>query len=171
MNRSILFLDLATTLGWAEGEPGERAVCGKHRLAPAGAKPGEILSGYMDFLVPRLQSFRPARIVFESPFINKMNANTTRLLWSLGGITEMVGYRLGIVTLEANLNTIRKATLGFVPRGEGVKESVMSHVRTLGYEPADDNAADALLGWLYACSVLDPKSAVATTPLFQSHDE
>lgn len=166
MTRSVLFLDLATTLGFAEGEPGERAISGSHRLAPAGSTPGRILSGYMDFLVPRVQTFRPARIVFESPFINKMNANTTRILWSLGGITEMVGHRFGIPVMEANLNTIRKQILGFVPRGDGVKETIIAHVRSLGYEPADDNAADALLGWMFACSVLSPETALKTTPLF-----
>lgn len=162
--RSVLFLDLATQLGWAEGEPGERAICGSLRLAPQGAKTGAVLSGFLDFLVPRVQAFRPARIVYESPFSRGLDA--TRRAYALAGVTEMVGHRFGVRVLEANLNTIRKETLGFVPRGDGVKESVISHVKSLGYTPADDNDADALLGWLYACSVLDPSKAVSTTPLF-----
>jgi len=164
--RSILFLDLATTTGWAEGEPGERAVCGTVRLAPKGGTPGAIGAGLMDFLVPRLKAFLPARLVYESPFINKSNANTSRITWGLGLITETIAHRFGVTCLEANLNTIRKEMLGFVPRGEGVKQAVISHVRALGYEPADDHAADALLGWMFACSALDPGSALKTTPLF-----
>ena len=165
-----MFLDLATTLGWAEGEPGERAVCGTQRLGRPKATAGEIMSNYMDFIVPRIQSFRPGLIVFESPFIPKqLNANTTRVLWGLGAHTEMVAHRFGIQCREANLNTIRKAVLGFVPRGDGVKETVISHVRTLGYDPADDNAADALLGWIYACSIKAPKASIAATPLFSSN--
>lgn len=171
MKRPILFLDLASTTGWAEGSPGERATCGSIRLAPPGSSPGAIGSGFMNFLVPRLQAFRPSLIVYESPFIqNKMNANTTRVLWGLGFMTETIADRMGIQVREANLNTIRKHMLGFVPRGSGVKEAVVAFVSRLGYEPQDDNAADALLGWLFACAIADPKSSIATAPLFQPRE-
>lgn len=170
MNRSVLFLDLATTLGWAEGEPGGRAVSGALRLAKPGATPGMIGKGLMDFLPPRLAAFRPARVVYEMPFIAGIaNANTTMVTWGLAFEVEMICEVYGVQCAKANLSTIRKSVLGHVPRGKGVdvKGIVIAHVRSLGYDPADDNEADAICGWIYACSVLDPKASVNSTPLFQ----
>ncbi len=168
MSRSILFLDLATVTGWAEGEPGGRATSGRIRLG-SGSTNGEVGKAFNAFLAPRLASFRPARVIYESPFVAGMkNVNTVRLTFGLAFMTETICSIYGVPVMEANLNTIRKQTLGFVPRGKGVdvKAPIIDHVRALGYEPEDDNQADALLGWLYACAVLDPGSAVRASPLF-----
>lgn len=167
MSRSILFLDLATVTGWAEGEPGGRATSGRIRLG-SGSTNGEVGKAFNAFLAPRLASFRPARVIYESPFVAGMkNVNTVRLTFGLAFMTETICSIYGVPVMEANLNTIRKQTLGFVPRGKDVKKSVIEYVRSLGYEPEDDNVADAILGFLYASAVLDPKSAAASTPLFR----
>lgn len=166
MNRSVLFLDLATTTGWAEGDPGGRALSGSIRLGKGG-DPGEVGFNFMKFMASRM-AFRPARVIYEMPFIAGLkNANTTMVTWGLAFTTVTICKSYGVRCQPANLNTIRKEVLGFVPRKDGVKESIIAHCRSLGYEPADDNAADAILGWLYACAVLDPKAGISTTPLFQ----
>ncbi|XAI96298.1 Holliday junction resolvase [Microcystis phage Mae-JY30] len=168
MSRSILFLDLATVTGWAEGEPGGRATAGRVRLG-AGGDPGAICMAFNAFLAPRLAAFRPARVIYEMPFLAGIkNANTVMITWGLAFVTVGLCKHYGVRAQDANLNTIRKHVLGTVPRGKGVdvKGIVMNHVRGLGYEPEDDNVADAICGWLYACAVLDPGSAARTSPLF-----
>jgi len=169
-SRSVLFLDIATTTGWCEGEPGGKPTHGAQRLAPVGADTPEVAAGMIKWLGGRLQAFVPHLLVYEAPFMPAtMNRNTTRLTFGLSMVAEGVAYRMGVRTIrEANLNSIRKAMMGFVPRGKGgfVKRAVIDHVRALGYDPQDDNAADAILGWLYACSLIDKRVGVETAPLF-----
>jgi len=169
-DRTVLFLDIASVTGWCEGEPGGKPTYGTKRLAPVGADTPEVAAGMIVFLGHRLQAFVPRLLVYEAPFMPAtMNRNTTRLTFGLSMIAEGVAYRMGVRTIrEANLNSIRKGMMGFVPRGKGtdVKRAVTDHVRSLGYDPQDDNAADAILGWLYACSLIDQRAGVETAPLF-----
>jgi len=166
VNRSIMFLDLATTTGWAEGEPGSRAVSGRIRLGNV-AHPGGIGRGLNNFLAARFQAFKPARVYYESPFLAAtMNANTVRVTYGLAFMVQTLCEIYGIHCEGRNLSTIRKGELGYVPRGKGVdvKGIIMSRVRDLGYDPADDNEADAILGWHHVCAELDPKAALLAAP-------
>jgi hypothetical protein len=36
----------------------------------------------------------------------------------------------------------------------------------LGWQAVDNNAADALAAWSYACSIIDPTQALKVSPLF-----
>jgi hypothetical protein len=42
----------------------------------------------------------------------------------------------------------------------------MNQCRRLGWDFRDDNAADALAIWSYACALIDPQTALKTVPLF-----
>jgi hypothetical protein len=123
------------------------------------------------FLGGRLQAFRPRVIVYEAPFdprhMKKINANTIRIAWGLPAVVEAVAYRMGVTDIrEANVNDIRRSMLGGLPQKNQAKAEVTAFVRALGYAPADDNEADAILGWLYACSIIDSRVSVRTMPLF-----
>ena len=56
----------------------------------------------------------------------------------------------GITLREVSVHDVRKHLMGRSPRGEGTKELVMQAVRERGFQPTDDNEADAIAGWLYA---------------------
>lgn len=169
MNGGVLFLDLATTLGWCEGVPnsGERPVSGTIRLAPEGSQSPAVFGGMIDFLATRLTTFRYRMIVYEAPMDPrhmKTNVNTARILLGLPAIVEGVAHQTGHYSLrEAHVNDVRKELLGFIPRrakGDkpgSQKAPVIAKLRELGYQPKDDNEADAIAGWLFACSLL-PKN-------------
>lgn len=171
MNGGILFLDIATTTGWAEGLPGDRPVSGKLRLAPEGSKPAAIFGGMLAFLGARLSAFRYRMIVYEAPMDPrhmKTNINTARVLLGLPAVVEAVAHQTGHHAIrEANVHDVRKHLLGGRPAKGDAKREVIASLRGLGFDPADDNEADAIAGWLYAAAQVDPKAAPPTGPLFR----
>ncbi len=172
MNGGFLVLDLATQLGWAEGIPGEKPAYGTHRLAPEGSEPMAIFGGMIDFLGRRLQAFRYKMVVYEAPLDPRFmgprtNLNTARMLLGLPAIVEGVCYQCGVYNLrEASVNDVRDHLLGYRPKKKEGKAHVMAHLRSLGYEPQDDNAGDALALWLYSASIFDSRVGAKTTRLF-----
>lgn len=166
MNGGILFLDLATTMGFCEGIPGtgENPTSGTIRLAPAGSSPAAIFGGLLDFLATRMTAFRYRLVVYEAPMDPrhmKTNINTARILLGMPAIVEAVAHQTGHHSIrEASVNDVRKHLLGYIPRrakGErdgGQKAPVIAHLRESGYDPQDDNEADAIAGWIYAASLI-----------------
>ena len=65
-------------------------------------------------------------------------------------------------TQEARRAVTGRATF---PRGTA-KTEVAKYARMLGYAPADEHQADALVGWLYESALLNPRLAAINTPLF-----
>ena len=171
MSGSILCLDLATQMGWCEGEPGGKATSGTHRLAPQGAHPAAISGGLIEWLGQRLTTFRYRMIAYEAPMDPrhmKTNINTARLLLGLCAIVEGVAYQTGHGQRlrEVNVHDVRKHLLGGRPPKGEAKTQVTRMVTALGHKPADDNEADAIAIWHYASAIADSRIAQMTTPLF-----
>jgi hypothetical protein len=171
MSGSILCLDLATQMGWAEGEPGEKPTSGTHRLAHVGASPAAVQGGLLAWLGARLTTFKYRMVIYEAPLDPRWqkqprSERTARMLIGLCGITEAVAHQTGHRIMEANVQDVRKHLLGArPPTGEG-KAMVMQRLRILGHEYRDDNEADALALWLYATAIANSRIAQMTTPLF-----
>ncbi len=170
MQGGILFLDLATQMGWCEGIPGDSAkpVSGTHRLAPPGASPAAIFGGLIDWLATRLMAVRYQMVVYEAPMDPrhmKTNLNTARVLLGLSAVVEGVAYQTGHYRLkEANVHDIRKHLLGHRPAKGEAKAAVMAAVSRAGFDPKDDNEADAIAGWIYSAALLgDARAQVAGT--------
>jgi hypothetical protein len=172
MSHSILFLDLATTFGWCEGEPGGKAIYGFQRFAPAGSEPPAIFGGAARWMATRLQAFKPKTIVYEAPLDPrhmgpKTNMKTARVLLGLPAVIEAVAHLAGVYDIrEARIDDVRLHLLGTRPKRDVAKMKVLQRLAAMGYDVKDDNAADALAGWLYACAVIAPDKAPQTTPLF-----
>lgn len=172
MSGSVLCLDLATQMGWCEGEPGQKPTSGTVRLAPQGSSPAAVYGGLIDWLATRLTTFRYRMVVFEAPLDPRWqkqprSAATGRLLLGLCGITEGVCYQTGHHRVwEANVQDVRYHVLGArPPAGEG-KKLVMQRLKLLGHEFSDDNEADAIAVWLYATAIADSRIAQMTSPMF-----
>lgn len=154
----ILALDLATRFGWAEGPIGGVPRYGSERFAPAGADRAAVLAGAVRFFQRRFMAFRPAAVVFEAPLPPSFmrghtNFNTSRTLLALPGIIEALCSINGIHRCEeAKVSDIRRFFIGGNPRGEEGKKQTIAKLVGMGFEPQDDNAADALALWHYACA-------------------
>lgn len=162
MNGGILALDIATTTGWAEGLPGERPVSGSIRLAPPGSSHAAVYGAMLAFLGARLSAFRYRMVIFEAPLDPRWkgamtNTNTARLLLGLPAVVEAVAYQTGHMPREATSGDVRKHTLGCRPKAAEAKPMVIAKAREMGFDPRDDNEADALMLWHYARDVLAKK--------------
>lgn len=175
MNGGILFLDLATVTGWCEGAPGEKPISGTLRLAPEGSNNAAVFGGLIAFLGQRLTAFRYRKIVYEAPMDPrhmKTNIKTARMLIGMPAIVEGIAHQTGHHSIsEVQVQDPRKHLLGYIPRREkggrndAQKRPVIERLTALGFDPADDNEADAIAGWLYACALVDPAKAQDVTPL------
>lgn len=168
----ILFLDLASQMGWCEGEPGGTPRFGTERLAPEGSSHAATFAGMTKWLGRRLQAFKPRLIVYEAPIPpihmkGRTNLSTTRVAFGLAAITESVAYLSGVYDIrEAQIGDVRRFFLKRNPKSATAKTETIAQCRLLGFEPQDDNAADALAGWFFACSIVSPKTTFNSTPLF-----
>jgi hypothetical protein len=169
----VLAFDLATTTGWAYGEPGATPIYGSKRFGSKGASLPAKAWHAERWLREMLNAVKPGLVVYEAPMptgrtIGKTRTETTTtlhgLIWQLGAITHGLNY----FQLEsASILAVRNHFLGTcdLERKSGKLKTIDICYR-LGFEPADDNAADAIALWHYRCSKEEPSLALQTAPLF-----
>lgn len=174
---TILALDLATTTGWAVGRPGEPIRYGALKLGNIANDQSLRFATFSAWVFDAIEKNGVERVVFEAPRdprhmtkMNKMgqrvqltNFSTTRMLLGLCAIAEAEARRAGIKPNEVEAGKVRKHLFsGPAPRGQNIKRAVTARLNMLGFEPQDDNAADAIAIWLYASALLAPGADVAT---------
>lgn len=157
MTRSVFFLDIATKSGWCEGEPGSKPIFGSLVLGGEGAEHPAKNGALFKFLGGRFQAFRPRAFVYEAPLAR--NASTAELLMGLAGTAQAAAYLCGVpIIRQSHVSSVRAF---FLPKGSprggpAVKQAVIAECRRRGYEPQNDDEADAIAGWEHACSLLYP---------------
>ncbi len=166
----ILALDLSTNTGWAAGEIGGRPLHGVIRL-PSTKKDIGLFAQFFETEVRVLLAVqKPDRVVFESPILTgTTRLATLRKLYGLAYHTELICLQRDIPCSETHMQTAR-STLGFkqLPRSvkdkaarrKHTKSEIMRLCRAMGWEPADDNEADALCIWNDACLAFKPRQSI-----------
>lgn len=169
----VLGLDIATTAGWARGEPGGRPTFGAIAFkAAGGASDAAIFANALRFF-SELMRDAPRLLVLEAllPAAAKIKTNkaTRDRLAGLRGVALAVAHCRGVHRIvEAEVADVRAHFIG--ARGfkrQQAKAEVMRTCRRLGWAVEDDNAGDACAVWSYGCGLVDPKSALRVSPLFQ----
>lgn len=152
--KPMLALDLGTTTGFAVGSP-NNIVTGTWDL-----KPGRGDGGGMRFVKfrARLNELHAA-MKFSAVFYEEVRKHRgTAAAHVYGGLqavlTEWCEHN-GVPYEGVPVQTIKKFATG---KGNADKEAVKAYVRTLGYEPADDNEADAIA--LYHCKAVEYGAAL-----------
>jgi hypothetical protein len=79
----IMALDLASTSGWAVGEPGGIPAHGSHRFASAGASHEAIFAAALKWTSDKITNYAASLIVWEAPLASLLAARQT-LLWRKG---------------------------------------------------------------------------------------
>lgn len=171
----VLALDLATEAGWALGRPGDdEPLSGTVRFAKKGASHGAIGKGAFDWFIGFIREHEIEQAVIEQEVrkpqyksSHDSNDVTRGLIWQFRfmlfkrGIYEPRGLTM------APVNSVRKFFLGDgnLP-SEEAKYRTVQRCRALCWNPADDNAADALAIWAWRCAMIDPTVGAGMSPLF-----
>lgn len=117
-----------------------------------------------DWLWPMLQKHRPARVVFEAPFMTSSpkkdgkafgNPKTMLTLLGMANVVDMLTYRMDIRSVHAASQSARKSFVGH-GRPEDPKQAVMDECHRRGWEPVDHNAGDAAALWNHTCLLYFP---------------
>lgn len=152
----ILSLDIATNMGWCRGEPVGKPVYGSIRLAKTGASDAEVAASAIKWMAEQLKIFKPRMIVYEAAIPprrkdGQTNFSTSKRLLGLPFLIEGVAYLSGVYNVKTgHVMSARKVFLG-KGKPENPKAAVLARCRELGYSPPDDDAADAICLWHYAC--------------------
>lgn len=148
MARCVLCLDLARKLGWCVGIPGARPHYGTVELR--GATHGAVYASLVDWLEDAIRLHRPAEIIAEAPLVRGDHAGMDAGRLALGMIAhlELVAHDHSIRLLEEHVSRTRKHVIGRGNFARGTaKSEVMAWCRANGFDPGDDNAADAIVLW------------------------
>jgi len=167
----ILALDLATTTGWARGEPGSVPTCGTaHFAGPNGASINAIFANALSFFSVFLkQEPRPTSLILEAMLPPEaMKGETSRrtrdLLAGLHGIVRAAAHSRGIYEIsDVSVLVVRKHFCG---SARATKGDVFERCRVMGFNVRDHNQSDACATWHFACSLVKPELAIQCSPLF-----
>lgn len=169
----ITCLDLAITTGVAHGLAGAaKPVLETWSLKEPDTRPAKL--ALLDEMLDRhIADHHPDMIFYERPLpiavLMKIGAteSTIQMLRSLAAVTEGAAARHDLRVGSWTVQEARQGVMGRgrFPRGEA-KRAVMAFCRMLRFSPANDNEADALIGFLYQSALLNPRTAHLSTPLF-----
>lgn len=165
----IFALDLGQRAGFAVGRPGETPRSGsvvlKEKLEPRRVA----LGNFIAFLQTSFSAERPELVVKEAPLTLEAfrrihsSEDNVRMHHSLHGVLEGMCNRFGIDLEEAAPATIRKHFIGSANMGErsATKRAVLQRchlLRLLPRDNCDEDRADALAAWDWACAVFGRRS-------------
>jgi hypothetical protein len=174
MSTLILALDVATQTGWAMGNVGSAPISGSVRFGKRGDSNNKIFADALRWLSRLLDPQpRPDLVIIEAMLPPEaMRGQTSRQvrdrLAGLHGVVRGVAQLRGVSQIaEATVGDIRGHFIGD-RRGTRywAKRETVEKCHMLGWAPQDENAADALALWHFACSLIDPKTALQVSPLF-----
>ena len=148
----ILALDIATTTGWAFGEPNTEPEWGSASFR--GGSLGARISRFEDWIDQMIGGLAPHYVVIEKPLMVRYipNLDTSRLLLGFTGVVEKLCYRRDVRVCEAHNAEWKKAFIGHASRkGRSIKADCIAKCAQHGWHVDDDNEADALGIWSHAC--------------------
>jgi hypothetical protein len=147
----ILAIDQATATGWAFGDIGGVISCGS--FASIGLNRGEKLVAFGRQLAALVNDLSPDLLVFEEPVNGLGSFEARRWLMALAGQIEVVCETLGVPYCEEHNMRIKGHALGQHRAFQGGnksqkqkagKQAMIDAARARGWNPKNDNEADAL---------------------------
>lgn len=143
----VVALDLATRTGFAVWVPSCEIEYGHFVLPRTGDDVGRFLNEAKRQIWILMCKVNPLRsVVFEAPYVGtKTHQVTARKLMGLACVVEMLCSEFGIDCSEVNNASVRKhfTGVGRAARDE-MKRLVLEEARARGYEPENDDEADAI---------------------------
>jgi len=175
----IWALDIATVTGFAIGRAGGKPKAHSIRFAPTGSTSDALFVGCLNWFTDILErSEHPDILAIEALLpplarFGTTNTGAQHRLAGLHGIVRALAKQAAIPevitahVLDVRAHFIQTRRLN----REQSKRKVWATCKMLGWSASDDNCADALALWSYTAGLINPASALATTPLFGSWEE
>jgi Holliday junction resolvasome RuvABC endonuclease subunit len=133
---------------------------------------GARYAAFENELIEAMEALKPGRMVLEAPlsFQALLGVSTMKVMaqqLTLRGIAYAEAWRASIPIMEISSDSVRLAILGQSRFAKGtVKGEVMRYCRDRGLKVPDDNAADAVLTWLWFRGQLTGARTARAGPLF-----
>lgn len=143
---AYLALDAATKCGWALWAPGmTKPAHGVFRLPPDADELGRPLEVLRSNLRDLHNLHGLTHIWYESPIVRHPNIKTIQKLCAMTGMIEWMSYKLDAHCRQVMQQSWRKYFFNIgTGKTEILKRAAIEACHLRGWEPADDNAADAL---------------------------
>lgn len=163
-----LFLDLATSTGWAYGVAGGRPSWGVWKLPghiSHGASGAALETALDDFI----EQHRPSAMGYEAPLAadQQTDATTAFVLIGLAFLVETTAHRWSIPCRAYRSDMVRGAVIGrskltdderqIRPKTNIKKAIVLPWVAQQGWAISEHDAADAAVGWAYMAGIRHPQ--------------
>lgn len=165
-----LALDASSTeVGWASGAAGVHPACGTKGLPNTRGDDGRLFYLYGTWLNEMITNVNPKRVAVEQSIMVPAR-DDYETMFKLAGMvvtTLLICCNRGVPCDRVPIRTWRKAVMGrFYPTDGGrdaFKEAAKSVCRAYGWNPRNDNEADALCILHYQLSRYDQKYSAAKT--------
>jgi hypothetical protein len=172
----IWALDIATVTGIAIGRVSERPKAHSVRFAPAGAASDVLFAGCLEWFDEMIERGPLPDILAIEELLPPLarrgvtNTQTQHRLAGLHGVVRAMAKHAGIPEIaSANVNDVRGHFIQARNlKREEAKRAVYARCQMMGWSAHDDNCADALALWSYTAGLINPASALQTTPLFST---
>lgn len=170
----ITGLDIATSCGGADGEPGGKPRCWSWNMRKAGEWRPARLAMLAAYWSRYLEENRPDAVFYEAGMGLQAalsvgtNDDTFALLRGAIGVVEATAYRHRIKVIKAvTVADARKHFTGrkSFPKGKG-KSIVWDHCKLLRWPATNLDESDACAIFAYGCALSNPRTAHLTAPLF-----
>lgn len=156
---NILALDISTTSGFAQGEPGGRPKSWTVRLKRPSDPAETAAFNMLAFLRDHFVLQKPDLVVLEDYMHPSAHKSTDALTIALAlhYVATSIATAYTVQWRKVHVDAVRKHFLGFARTGERkeTKAAVLRRCRQLKYLDltcSDDNRADACAVWDYACA-------------------
>jgi crossover junction endodeoxyribonuclease RuvC len=152
--RTILSLDLGTTTGYAVGKP-DNVISGTFNLAPGRGDGGGMRFVKFRARLIEMHAAMNIEIVFYEEVRRHIGTAAAHVYGGLQATLTSWCEENKIPYEAVPVGTIKKFATN---KGNASKEQMIDAVREWGYEPADDNEADALA--LFHCKAVEYGAAL-----------
>ncbi len=147
--KTILALDLGTTTGYAVGTP-DNVITGTFNLAPGRGDGGGMRFVKFRARLLELHASMKVDIVFYEEVRKHRGTAAAHVYGGLQAVLTAWCEEMNIPYEAVPVGTIKKFATG---KGNADKDAMKAAVRQWGYEPADDNEADAIA--LFHCKTVE----------------
>ena len=165
---TILALDPARVTGWAQLEPGGRFDSGTKRLGTDDMKIGPMLRNLDLWLNHLLVTLEVTHLFYEQPWVGRnTNQAAALILFGIAGQIEVAAFRRRVIIRPTLNGVFIHHFVGRAPRDrEKRKARTIEECRSRGFDPADDNQADAIALLDFAIHDLRLEANWPAGPLF-----